>query len=74
LYSFTYAGIQHDYHIILVALNGHTTCASSETGRGYHSEVPEFTPVLCIVFCRPMLVFLPFFDYCIVCPSSDYGF
>jgi len=30
--------------------------------------------VSCVVFCRSLFVALSFFDHCVACPSSIYGF
>ena len=52
--------------------NSNTTGTSIEAGTAYYSMAPEFIPVysgvrvvqslvLCVVFCRPLVVFFPLF-------------
>ena len=63
------------------------TDATSESGTGYLSGAPVFTPglsgvcvtrslVVCVMFCRSFFFLASFFSFghCVVCPSSIYEF
>ena len=88
LYLFTHTGVQHDFHITWCSCRLTVTRRVSHVEQELLSlpEHPSSPPVFsgvrvalslvfCVMFCGCCLSLRSFsFGYCVVCPSSIYGF